>query len=494
LFDRDNEWAQLTGLVDSAAPGMRVGIVSGRRRQGKSYLLRRLTRSAGGLYHQAQELERTQALDRFANDVARTLGLPDGQLRFTDWEAAFRTALGYPARGGTDGGGHSLPAGPNRLLVLDELPYLLTHSPEIPSVLQELHDEARDAGLPSAVVIACGSSLSVMTELLSGTKPLRGRAQLDLTVRPFDYRTAAAYWGVTDPHLAFHTHTVFGGTAGYRALVDAPPTTDADFPAWISRNVLNPARALYGEKDYLLREDTRIADKQLYNSILASVAAGNHTLKAIGAPVGRDTNALRHPLSTLVASGFLIRVEDMLTPRRPLHFLADPIVRFAEVVIEPYRPLLEEGDAATAWAHAYPAYSSAVLGPHFEHLARSWTAHHSGDRWGGVQVGEVGPGLVNDPDGKTQHELDVVAVPSGVRPTPKAPLLVLGEAKSTNKARTPADLARLDGIRDLLGSQGRDAGRAQLALFSLEGFVPELVRAAAAREDVHLVDLAELYA
>lgn len=492
LFDRTREWDDLSSFTESGNPGLRLGVVSGRRRQGKSYLLRRLARAATGLYHQAQELERAQALDRFADDVARSLGLPAGQLRFTDWDTALRTALGYPPPGSSDIP-RNTPAGPGRLLVLDELPYLLTHSPELPSVLQGLYDEARDQDWPPAAVIVCGSALSVMTELLSGAKPLRGRAQLDLTIQPFDYRTAAAYWGITDPVLAFHAHTVFGGTAGYRPLVDDVPAEDSQFPTWIGRNVLNPAHALYQEKDYLLREDTRIAAKQLYNSILSAVAAGNHAPRDIGGVVGRNANYLRHPLGVLVSTGFLLKVEDMLTELRPLYFLADPIVRFAEILIEPYRPMLEEGDSGLVWDLAAEAYSTHIQGPHFEHLTRVWTAQHSGDRWGGQVVGAVGPAVVNDPEGHAQHELDVVAFPRGTRPGARAPILVLGEAKATNANRTLSDLARLERIRDLLVARGRDAVGAQLAVFSRSGFDTDLVEAAADRPQVHLIGLVDLY-
>jgi hypothetical protein len=37
--------------------------------------------------------------------------------------------------------------------VIDELPYLLTHSPELPSVVQELHDEARDGSYPGQLSV-----------------------------------------------------------------------------------------------------------------------------------------------------------------------------------------------------------------------------------------------------------------------------------------------------------------------------------------------------
>jgi hypothetical protein len=38
-FDRDLEWSELTRFVADVQPGPTLGIVSGRRRQGKTYLL-----------------------------------------------------------------------------------------------------------------------------------------------------------------------------------------------------------------------------------------------------------------------------------------------------------------------------------------------------------------------------------------------------------------------------------------------------------------------
>ena len=467
--------------------------MSGRRRQGKSFLLRRLAAGANGLYHQALEVSRQQALQRFGDDVARHLRLPAGALGFADWDIALRTALRLPERG-------SLAPVPDqsampRMLVLDELPYLLVHSPEIPSVLQDLYDESRQRpDYPAASVIVCGSALSVMSELLSGQKPLRGRAQVDLTVTAFDYRDAADFWDVSDPEIAFHLDAVFGGTPGYKALVEeAPPTTMQEFPAWLSRSVLNPSHALFRETDYLLREDPRVRSKETYQSILLAVANGHHTQVAIGGVVGRDHNQLRYPLEVLVDSGFLVKKVDVLAPSRPLYSLADPIVRFEALVTTPCRSLLEERDALTAWNQSQAVFSSQILGPHFEDMARLWTARYAGSRFGGP-VGQVGSAVINDAAGKSQHELDVVGLRRGRHTKDKPPpIVVLGEAKSSNKPRTPADLTRLERIRELLAAKDPDSAGAHLAIFGRSGFHEGLAAIAARRPDVHLVDLADLY-
>ncbi|MBT0774221.1 hypothetical protein KIH74_35080 [Kineosporia sp. J2-2] len=494
LFDRTTEWSNLAAFAASQQPGLRLAIVSGRRRQGKSFLLRRLARAAGALYHQAQEVERVQALSRFADDVGLALGIGRGQLRFGDWETALRTALAYPERG-SDVVPAAGASGAGRIVVIDELPYLLAHSPEIPSVLQEIYDESHDlAGYPSAAVVICGSALSVMSELLSGSKAMRGRAQLDMTLRPFDYRLARDYWGIEDPSVAFQLDAVLGGTAGYKPLIAPTPPSDlAQIPGWLAASVLNPSHALFQETDYLLREDPRISDRGLYNSILLSVAAGNHTTKAIGGTIGRDHNSMRYPLQVLESAGFLTKVEDLLTQKRPLYYIADPIIRFGQVVIEPHRAQLEEGEAEAVWATAATAFSSGVLGPHFEQLALTWTARYSGDRWG-QEIGRTGPAVVNDAAGRSQHQLDVLALErNSQRFDTKARIVMLGEAKSTNRKRTPADLERLERIRELLVARGWDAAAAQLALFSREGFDQNLVDVTGERADVHLIGLDDLY-
>ena len=183
VFDRDTEWSDLDRFVRSRAPGVTVGIVSGRRRAGKSFLLRRHV--ADGIYHQAIEEGRTPALDRVASLVAGRVGLPAGSVRFTDWLEALEALLRPP-----------MP----RVVVLDELPYLLRNSPELPSTIQRLYDDRRSG--PPLRLLLCGSSLSVMNSLLVGSRPLRGRATLDLRIGTFDFRTARSYWGIADHETA----------------------------------------------------------------------------------------------------------------------------------------------------------------------------------------------------------------------------------------------------------------------------------------------------
>ena len=77
----------------------------------------------GGFYFQAVEEQRSQALAAIGAALGRHLAVPRGQLAFTDWDAAIDALTALP-RNGT-------PV----LVVLDEFPYLVQHSPELASVL-----------------------------------------------------------------------------------------------------------------------------------------------------------------------------------------------------------------------------------------------------------------------------------------------------------------------------------------------------------------------
>ena len=76
LFDREGEWVDLGHFASSGQRGLQLGVVYGRRRQGKSFLLRRLVAARGGIYSLALEEARRPALERFGRSVAEALELP----------------------------------------------------------------------------------------------------------------------------------------------------------------------------------------------------------------------------------------------------------------------------------------------------------------------------------------------------------------------------------------------------------------------------------
>lgn len=206
--------------------------------------------------------------------------------------------------------------------------------------------------------------------------------------------------------------------------------------------------------------------------------------------LGRDRVAVQHPVRVLREAGFLAFEQDALRQRRSRLRLLDPLIRFAQVVTRPDRARYEDRRAPETFASARPRFRANVLGPRLEELARQFVAYQAAEETTGGPVGRVATTVVDDRVGRTRHEVDVVALAAGSgerRPTVR----LLGEAKLRRLGTS--DLARLERIRDSLGTRDRaDADDAKLALFSAEGFEPEPVTAVRARSDVELVDLERL--
>ena len=495
VFDRDEEWADLAEFAGSPLPGLRIAIVYGRRRQGKSYLLRRLAEASGGIYHLATEQVEAISLARFADSLASWYGVSAGAFGFDGWESALGTAAELMAGRALDAPAGAAPP----LLVIDEFPYLAHESPGLESIVQGLYDRIGPGagGAAPLRLVLCGSAISVMSGLLSGTKALRGRGALELRIKPFGYRDCRAYWGIEDLAAAFRHNAFIGGTPGYRELTPDPrfPEAVQDVGVWLARNVLRPSVPLFSEAERVVHEDPRIRDSAAYGSILAAVAAGESSPTKIGGLLGRPATSLNYQLGMLEAAGFIERRQDLLLERRPVISITDPIVRLHHLVIEPYLGDLEAGRAQRVWAEVGHTVESKILGPHFEALATEWTARYAQDE-AGLDVGAVGQSVVSCREHKTSHEVDVLALARGARPrTAGTPIVFIAEAKSRDRRPGLAELRRLEHLRDLLTAGGHDATGATLGLFSTSGFSPELVtEAARSARRIILIGLGELYA
>lgn len=493
VFDREVEWEDLADFTESRLPGLRIAVVYGRRRQGKSYLLRRLVEAAGGLYHLATEQAETVSLSRFAGSLADWLGTPGSGLTFDDWESALTATTSFMVERGRPSGTEP------PLLVLDEFPYLVHETPGLPSLVQALYDQIGPGSAASPArlrLILCGSAISVMSQLLSGTKALRGRGALELRVRPFGFREARAYWQIENVETAFVHNALIGGTPGYRDLVPDPkvPEEPARMGDWMVRNVLRPTVPLFDEANRVVHEDPRMRDTATYGSLMAAISGGESSPAKIGGLLGRPSSSLTYQLGMLESAGFVDRRQDLLMDRRPVITVADPVVRMHHLVIEPNLADLEARRTRQVWEEAGHTIDAKILGPHFEALAGEWVARHANEE-AGLDIGATGHATIACQEHKTSHEIDVLSLQRGARPrTPGAGVTFIGEAKSGDHRPGVPELDRLEHIRTLLTKAGHDAQDAVLGLFSTNGFTNELAaEAARSGSRVLLAGLDRLY-
>jgi hypothetical protein len=477
LFDRGDEWRELTEFASSPRPGAALGLVYGRRRQGKTLLLELLALELGGFLFAATQQSETQNLADLGAAYAAHRGL--------------RQPVVFSGYGETLD--ELLKLGEERAtaVIIDEFPYLVAATPALPSYLQRALSPLGHAKEHTKTrMILCGSALTTMSQLLGGGAPLRGRAQLEMVVRPFGYREAAEFWGVGhEPELAFRLHALVGGTPAYKEMCGGSgPQTLAGFDRWVQRCLLNPASAMFREGGLLLREEPSITDPTSYASVLAAISAGNHRRSEIAAALGRPSGALAHLLGGLQDIGLIEHLDDALRGKRTVFQITEPIVRLHQLITGRYEPELVAGRAARVWARTAETVASRIYGPHFEDVARRWCLEHAGDATLGGPPGSVRPTEVPCPEHRDRHELGIVVAddPAGGRIT------AIGEVKASGTAMDVRELRRLEHLRGLLPAARVDQPP-RLLLFGLSGFSAELAADAAGRPDVELIDLERLY-
>lgn len=481
MFDREREWRDLGAFASDPAVGATLGVVSGRRRQGKTFLLRALCQATGGFYFAADEAADRESLNRLGAVLADHLEAP-APFTFDSWHSAIDALLAI-------GRERRVP------VVIDEFPYLARANPQLPSIIQNALAPLRaERDTSRSSLLLCGSAMSFMGRLLSGNAPLRGRAGFELVVPTLDHQLAAEFWGITDPRTALKVNAVVGGTPAYRrefARDDTPADPD-DFEPWMLRTVLSPTSPLFREARYLLADEPELHDIGLYHSVLAAIAEGNSHRGGIASYLGRKSGDLAHPLTVLEDCGLVTREPDVFKDNRTSFRIAEPLVTFYHAVMRPIWSDLEHTrDATRLWHRSRQRFSGNILGPHFEQICRHWSRYMAPENTFGGYPNLVGSGTVNDPASKTTHEVDVVVF--GLDDDNRRPLLAIGEAKWGDTMET-GHLERLRRIRGLLAAQGRlGAERAKLVCFGAAGFSNALIRTADENDDVVLIGIDALY-
>jgi AAA+ ATPase superfamily predicted ATPase len=416
FLDRAEELARLLRL--SRRREGSLAVVYGRRRIGKTRLLVEWVERTGGVYAVADQS--SPEIQREYLSRALALRLPGfADARFPDW----RGLLSHVAREAQ----RERWRGP---VILDELPYLVLASPELPSVLQHFVDhEGRRAGLCLTVA---GSSQRMMQGLvLSESAPLFGRASEILALGPLPPATLIEAFGGLSGSGAAEQWAAWGGVPRYWELA---AELDGPAPARVDELVLSPLGPLHREPDHLLLEE--IPSALEVRPVLDAIGAGVHRLSEIAGRMGKPATSLARPLERLRAMGLVRREvpfgDSESRSKRSLYRLADPFFRLWFRVVAPNRGLLATGSAASRRA-LLAKYWPALVAESWEELCREMIPHLSM----GGRLGRLGPWK---PAFRwwsgTDPEWDIVAESASSNK------LLLGEVKFAFRKFGKAELAR----------------------------------------------------
>jgi hypothetical protein len=438
FYDRENELDVLETAFES--PGHDVFVVYGRRRVGKTELLKEFCTDRPHIYFLAAQEAEPRQREKFVEQIADRFD--DRIPRIDGWDEA----LDYL--------GEKL-ATEQLIVVIDEFPYLVEENNSLPSYVQGFVDEQLQD--TDSMLVLCGSSVSTMeSEVLGHESPLYGRRTGQIDLDPFSFQQARdviAY----DIEDAIRSFAVTGGTPMYLTLFDYERSLGEN----IQTQILSPTAVLYNEPEFLLR--TELRNPARYMSILEAVATGHTTPNEIAGATGIDVGPLSKYLQTLRQ----LRLIDREVPvtasakqsKRSRYRVADEFLRFWFRFVEPNRSSIEEAPGIVYDGTIEPGLPDHVA-PTFEEICQEAV-------WEAIRRDELGPYAEIGRWWYGEDEIDIVGL------APDDDRILLAECKWTGE---PVGHALVDSLREKSdrvrwGSPTREE---EFALFSRSGFVDGL--------------------
>lgn len=233
------------------------GIVYGRRRIGKTMLLKELLKEHPGIYFVADEMGYEYNIAAFAGTVA---GYFDDSVTFSNLNMIFE----YLCKKSQE---------QRIIVVIDEFTYLFSSEPGIQSVLQNIIDG--ELSKSNVVLILSGSQIGMIEEVISYTKPLYGRTTFKLKLESFDYYDAASFYPGFCIEDKIRAYGVFGGTPYYLSKID----DKASLRENIIGLILSEGSVLSEETEFFLKQELRAVIS--YSMILHSISSGATRLNEI---------------------------------------------------------------------------------------------------------------------------------------------------------------------------------------------------------------------
>jgi AAA+ ATPase superfamily predicted ATPase len=312
FVNRDAELREL----DAAAKRGGLLVVFGRRRIGKTRLLRQWLQARDGLYSQAIEAQRDMQIQQVFADLRPQL---ETRLVPKTWPELLEILALQKRRW---------------VLCLDEFPYLTAVDASLPSRLQKWLDHSLPRG---CLLIVAGSSTRMMNDLfLHRAAPLYGRARKLLHVRPMDYPAFCDACDLRsgDPD-SFEKFACVGGIPKYWEFVE----TGQDAVALAESLYFDYAPYMEQEPQRLLRDEGVIGLNAV--AVLQAVGRGAERPSEIASRLGTAQTNLSRLLQQLLDASVLTRElpfgESVRSTKKILYRIQDPTMRFWFRVFSPHQ-------------------------------------------------------------------------------------------------------------------------------------------------------------
>ncbi len=450
-----------------AGDSFEFAVVYGRRRVGKTTLIREFLKDKESVYYMAVEGTKKENLRglsaAFLMQGKNNAPAAESYVEFRDYEAA----LAYI----------DLLAGEHRRIVIaiDEYPYLAASYPTISSLVQKHIDECwKDSRL---FLILCGSSMSFMEEQVLGYKsPLYGRRTAQFKIRPFTFWEAGEMlkdYSAQDRALLYG---VTGGIPEYLSRIDGTKDVHEN----IIRLFFDESGRLFEEPINLMKQELR--EPMTYHSIISAIASGASRLNEIATKTGLESGGCSNQLSSLIALQ-IVKKEVPMTQnansRSTLYSLEDSMYLFWYRFVRPNSSSIMCGVGRQIYETVVMPQNDDFMGRIFETICRQYL--FLPEIYGKLPfpIGQIGRWWGNNARARRQEEIDLMAI--------SGETVVFGECKWRNEKIGRQVVERLLERGELFQYPEK-----YYYIFSKTGFKEETTQYCSEKERVYLISFEEM--
>lgn len=305
FIGRENEQKLLIEKIESNK--FEFGIVYGRRRVGKTSLLNHVLKEKKGIYYVASEM----SYEHNIRELSKVIGIFFNEpVQFNTLEDIFKYLI-------------SKSKYEKITLIIDEFTYLMSQTPGILSVIQNIVDNIKSENI---LLILSGSQVGMIEDSISYHKPLYGRATFKMKLQPFDYYEASKFYPTYSSKDKIIMYSVFGGIPYYLTLIDDRKSVQEN----IENLIIKDTAILRNEVEFILKQELRSIGT--YAMILDAIATNSTKLTEISdkAKIGNTGNTSKY-LNTLIGLELVekeIPFGDKENSRKSIYKIADNLVNF----------------------------------------------------------------------------------------------------------------------------------------------------------------------
>lgn len=437
-------------------------ILYGRRRIGKTSLIKEFGKNKDIIYFLATEESEKQNIEAFQKLVAENLkNTLLSSMQVKDWEILFKQIAENSTKN-------------KKVIVIDEFQYLGKINVAFPSIFQKIWDEIlKDKNI---MVILCGSLINMMeSQTLNYNSPLYGRrtGQIKLKQIPFENYKEFFNYKITEKEL-IEKYALTGGVPKYIESFKEKK----DIYEEIKENIMNKQSYLYEEPLFLLRNE--VLEVGSYFSIIKSIAAGNRKLGNIASNLSVSPTSLSKYLQTLINLDIIER-EVPVTESNPekskkgQYKIKDNFIAFWFQFIYPNKAFLEIEKDNIVLNKIKENFIDNHVAYVYEEVCKEkmWNLNASGKL--GITFDKLGRWWNN------QEEIDLIGINQE-----NGKDIIFGECKFyTNKLMDSKIYYKLKEKAKLV-EWNKENRKEKYILFSSNGYTEELKKLAKTKEDLIL--------